>query len=253
MNPNTTDIAILEYLYDSKWDLNLGTAEQSWTPLMLASMAGKKEHVQFLLQRGVEFRSKDKFGWEAIHHAVCNGHLPVLKEFVELDTDWETSLVDFYAGPHFIKSNILHLAAANRNGKSLAKFIIENNLVRDINGLTENGYSPLHLAAGLGRCETVTLLLLKGANIEQEGPGRVRPIHVAVLQNKLDNVKMLLSRGCLLVADEVGMTPEMYAVQKGFETIADRLREYERGIRPPRLVFLHKSYNLFSRKVVSLS
>jgi hypothetical protein len=68
----------------------------------------------------------------------------------------------------------------------------------------------------------------------------------------LDNVKTLLSHGCLLVADETGMTPEMYAVQKGFENIVDRLREYERGIRPiPH--FLTKSYFLFSRKALSLS
>jgi ankyrin repeat protein len=162
---------------------------------------------------------------------------------VGFDIAWEPSLLDFYSWEQssldlyvsansFIRSNILHLAATKTNGKVLAEFIIENNLVRDINGLTENKYSPLHLAARLGRSETVTFLLLKGANIEQEGPGRVRPIHLAVLENKLDNVKMLLSHGCLLVADEAGMTPEMYAVQKGFEIIADRLRKYERGIRP---------------------
>jgi ankyrin repeat protein len=249
MKPMETGITVLECLYDSGWDFDLGTAEKSWTPLMLASMAGKKEHVRFLLQRGTEFRSKDKFGWEAIHHAVCSGHLPVLREFVGSDIDWETSLLDFYAGPHrYLGSNILHLAAGTGNSKVLAEFIIENNLVRDINGLTENGYSPLHLAASLGWCETVTFLLQKGADIELEAGGRIRPIHLAVLENKLDNVKMLLSHGCLLVADEKGMTPEMYAVQRGFETIVDRLREYERGIRPPPLLFLQKSYNLFSRK-----
>jgi ankyrin repeat protein len=234
MKQKETDIAILEYLYDSGRDFDLRTAEDSFTPLMLASKAGKKAHVRFLLQNGTEFRRKDKFGWEAIHYAVGSGHLHVLQEFVGFGIDWEISLLDFFVGPHrHIRSNILHLAAANPNSKDLAEFIMENNLVRDINGLTENGYSPLHVAAGLGRHETVALLLLNGADIELEGGGRIRPIHRAVLENKLDNVKVLLSHGCLLVADVTGMTPEMYAAQKGFKTIADRLREYERSIHPP--------------------
>jgi ankyrin repeat protein len=239
MKPNVGgDIAILECLYNSECDFDLSTAKKSWTPLMLASQAGKKGHVRFLLQRGTEFRSKDRLGFEASHYAVGSGHLPVFKEFVGLDIDWETSLLDFYVGPYrYIRSNILHLAAANRNSKVLAEFIIKNSLVRDINGLTENGYSPLYLAARFGTYETVTLLLRKGADIELEAGGRMRPIHLAVLENTLENVKILLSHGCLLVADEKGMTPEMYAVQKGFETIADRLREYERGKRPPPLLF----------------
>jgi ankyrin repeat protein len=254
MKSKETGIAILECLYESECDFDLGTAEQSWTPLMLASTAGNKSQVRFLLERGTDYRSKDNFGWDAIHHALCNGHLDVLKELVGFDIAWEPSLVDFYVSSRcFIRSNILHLAATNTNGKVLAEFIIESNLVRDINGLTKNKYSPLHLAAGLGKAETVNFLLLRGANIEQEGAGRVRPIHLAVFENKFDNVRILLRHGCLLVADEAGMTPEMCAVQKGFKTIADRLREYERGIGPPHLVFLHKSHNLFSRKVVSLS
>jgi hypothetical protein len=62
MKQYATDIAILEFLYDSGWDFDLPTAAESFAPLIMASMAGKQAHVRFLLQRGTEFRSKDRFG-----------------------------------------------------------------------------------------------------------------------------------------------------------------------------------------------
>jgi len=62
------------------------------------------------------------------------------------------------------------------------------------------GYSPLHIAAGLGHVEVVAALLDNGANIEGVGCGDMTPLYQAVLRNQPETVLALLERGASINA-----------------------------------------------------
>jgi ankyrin repeat protein len=231
---------LLEILCGHGFDFNLRSTEDAETPLILATIAGKRAHVQFLLKHGVDYRSRTKYGWEAIHHAVRNENLNIFEEFIGLNMDWEDNCVDVLTQQHLSlpKCNILHLAAICAR-KDLIYLITEKSLIGDINCWNGSGYSPLHLATCLATFDTVNALLMKGADINLEGPGQIRAIHLAAIHKGLDVINLMLSQNCLLLPDATRMTPEMYALKHGRKDNVDRLRSYAQG----------KSYNLSTAEV----
>lgn len=58
---------MLEILCEHGFDLNPRNNDAA--PIILASNAGKKEHVQFLLQHNVDIHSRRKDGYKAFHVA----------------------------------------------------------------------------------------------------------------------------------------------------------------------------------------
>ena len=101
---------------------------------------------------------------------------------------------------------------------------------RLVSALSDDGFTPLHLACfGAGE-ETVRMLVERGAPLEQlaEAPfARVRPLGTAVFAGNLDAVRILLEAG----ADPNGVDsgehrPLQTAVANGNEAVASLLREH---------------------------
>ena len=51
--------------------------EDDWTPLMIASMDGNLEMVQYLVQKGADIHAKDDQGWRPLFEAARFGHVDV--------------------------------------------------------------------------------------------------------------------------------------------------------------------------------
>lgn len=130
---------------------------------------------------------------------------------------------------------LLHSAAE----KKWSPFIVEKSLIQDIDCLDKHGRSPLHSAAEsserLRAAGTAGALISKGANINLQGPRQTTAIHLAVQNNSLPILNLLLRHGCLLLPDASGMTPEMYALKEGKTEIFGRLRSYEQGKLIPNM------------------
>ena len=79
----------------------------------------------------------------------------------------------------------------------------------DVNAAAEGGYTPLHVASGLGHLEMAELLLSQGANPnakDRRGP----PLMAAVVQGHLDVVRLLLRHGADVDAEgELGRPIDM--------------------------------------------
>jgi ankyrin repeat protein len=71
----------------------------------------------------------------------------------------------------------------------------------DVNAKAEGGYTPLHVASGLGQKEIVQLLLRSGANPNALDT-RGTPLHAAVLQGQKDIVLLLLNAGAQVNASD---------------------------------------------------
>jgi ankyrin repeat protein len=94
------------------------------------------------------------------------------------------------------------------------------------NAWSQDGFTPLGLAAFLGGGSTVRLLLDRGAAIDAvaRNPMKVQPLHAAVAGRNADGVRLLLERGADPNArQQVGYTPLMGAAAAGREDLIDLL------------------------------
>ena len=99
----------------------------------------------------------------------------------------------------------------------------------DLNALSHDGFTPLHLAAFFGRQDTVRALVANRAelNIVSNNPLGVTPLHSA-LANKHESVaRELVFEGADVNKPTVtGWTPLHYAAQQGNRPLALFLKEH---------------------------
>jgi ankyrin repeat protein len=105
----------------------------------------------------------------------------------------------------------------------------------EIEDRSDDGYTPLHMAAYFGRLEVARLLLERGAdrNPVSSNDSRVTPLHSAVSARHRDLAGLLLALGASANAvQKGGSTPLHTAAHNGDEAIVDLL--LLRGADPTR-------------------
>jgi ankyrin repeat protein len=215
----------LKQLCDAGVDAGLHSASpEAVTALMLASAAGKLEHVEYLLDCGMDFHARDSFGWEAVQHATDVDRTDVLALFTGQDVDWTHSIDIIVDEDRLTKCNVFHMAMLADDAQT-ARWLLESSLVGDLECLNGDGMSALHLASTYGCVALIEVLIAAGANIEAVSWTGLRAIHYAVLARREDIVRILLSLGCILVADPRGLTPELLALKEDLPRIVHLLRE----------------------------
>ena len=87
-----------------------------------------------------------------------------------------------------------------------------------LNAVSEDGFTPLHLASFFGHAEAARTLLDRGAALETvaENPMRVRPLHSAAASGSTDVVRLLVEAGADVgAAQEGGFVPLHAVAQNG--------------------------------------
>ena len=182
------------------------------------------------------YNKKDKNGYTPIEIAVKNGHLPIIKYFIEklkmpVNTIHDNMTLLHYASLYchypiveYLVENgadvnqteiygnrAIHFAS---EGGSLAivKFFIEKRGIdKDIKG--SNGRTPLHCACEKGRISIVEYLISIGAAIEAQDLDDQTPLHYASRWLKFTVVSYLLSKGANKYAiNKKGQTPHDLAL-----------------------------------------
>jgi ankyrin repeat protein len=119
----------------------------------------------------------------------------------------------------------LHLAAANKNLKDVAKLLLENEA--NVNAKND-GWTPLHIATRSGQLDIAKLLLENGADFDAKAIDGLTPLHTAILYEQLDIAKLLLENGADVNAKLIRkngndvidvLTPLDLAAQKGYSEI----------------------------------
>ncbi|XP_003424814.1 receptor-interacting serine/threonine-protein kinase 4-like [Nasonia vitripennis] len=100
----------------------------------------------------------------------------------------------------------IHLAAA-RPSDTLLKLYLD--MGADANALAEDGLSPLHMAArSQVPATTLSTLLKRGANIHLKTTQGRTALHEACANSREDNIRLLLSAGADMLAEDCdGKTP----------------------------------------------
>ena len=193
------------------------------TSMMVAAKRGHAAVVEILIRHGADITATDNYGWSVVHYACQSGSEKLLHFLKRVTTDWSGMITAKIYKEWFHNATALHLAAS-LDGYAL-EFLLKNNLISDINGLTKRKETALWIAALFGKSRNVALLLDENADDTIQDSFSEPPLHAAVRCGYLEVVKLFINRGCdLLLQDGSGFTPELYARKYGHQDIADLLK-----------------------------
>ncbi|KAF2811526.1 ankyrin [Mytilinidion resinicola] len=115
---------------------------------------------------------------------------------------------------------------AGQGLNEIMDFYIDESLLGDINVMTVDGYTAVHLAAIHDRAAAIHRLHVQGANLAIESHDGSTALHLAVRAEGLSAVKVLLESGAKSSLDAVAMTPMMYASALKNEDMITLLDQY---------------------------
>ena len=172
------------------------TTNDGLTPLMIAAENGALGVVNWLLCAKANIQIKDKIGWTALHCAAYKNQAAIAE----------------------------HLLAGNLTGKA------------DINATTNDGLTPLMIAAGHGALGVVNWLLCAKANIQIKDKIGWTALHHAAAKNQVAIAEILLKGNPTGKADinatiNDGLTPLMIAVASGAVGVVNWLLDAKANIQ----------------------
>ena len=243
----TGDAATIDALIAAGADAKSATTAGA-TTLMLAAASGKTAAVTSLLAHGADVHAKEPVRHEtALMFAAANNRLGAMKLLIDAGADVKTAtkVVDLTGQTIPDEEDFLRAQAAARGGRAAAQPAAPAASADagrgggrgggrsgapaggrggpDVAGLTrqfrmaelvksQGGLTPLHFAVRHGYAEASTLLLDRGANINQLSADNSSPLLMAIVNGHYDLAKVLLDRGAdPRLASENGVTP-LYAV-----------------------------------------
>ena len=137
-------------------DVNQKAARDE-TPLMIASLAGQGEIVNYLLQRGAVIDARNTSGLSSLHAAAYAGHTDIVKLLVAKGADVNDDANDFGVTP-------LHLASEENHIGTVQVLLRQG---ADTSAIEVNGYSAMTRAGWREHWDIVQILLASGATCQQ--------------------------------------------------------------------------------------
>ena len=145
------------------------------TPLIDAIKVNSPEIVKILLNNNASIHKEDRYGWNAIQHANCNGN---------------TEIIDLI----ILNQKLICYAIKTNRPFELINQIIENGL--DINEPDSiSSHTPLYFACAKNNKEVFDLLISKGVDVNKLSINNLSPLDIAVSSNNKYFVTTLISLG----------------------------------------------------------
>lgn len=192
------DMAVATQLLQAGASLNVSDHERA-TPLMIAIAKEHKDIALEFIKQGAQLNRQTDSGDTELHYAVRN-----------YDEDVFKALLAAGANPNVVNNewqNALYVAAQNGCVDAVKALFS----CGDINAMSKQGNTMLFAALWNKHEQVASLLLQAGAN-PNRGQGCHKPLHIAVHNNLIDSVRLLLQKGAdVSVRDKKGKLPCDYA------------------------------------------
>lgn len=191
-----------------------------WTLLHLAASRGQERALRVLLEKGGDPLAKDSVGgFTAMHYAAMHGRTRICRLLLNYEGFEKKKLVDARSDDGWTP---LHVAA-HYGRESFVVLLLESKA--QVDALSDKGTTALQLAIIRERCNCVKVLLEAGANIDiQFG----FPLRYAVIKGNLTCAKMLVEHGAKTSIKrlEDGQTPLHLAAMRNNESLAKLLFKF---------------------------
>jgi ankyrin repeat protein len=223
-------------------------------PLHEAVLAGNIERVRMLISNGADIREKDKSGFTPLHVAALNGRREIAELLIDQGADIEAKnnmgmtplqVAARFGGLKVVELLIskgadieakdnrgmtsMHQLCFSHQGKATAELLISKgaNINAKITD-TNDGRTPLHVAAWSGNGPVAELLISKGVDINARENHGQTPLHRACLRLGRKNVvELLIAKGADINAkDNNGKTPLSLAKETKNDEIVELLRKH---------------------------
>ncbi|XP_061899638.1 ankyrin repeat and SOCS box protein 2-like isoform X1 [Entelurus aequoreus] len=191
------------------------------TPLFSAAQCGQEDSLRFLVKHGADINSEAADGGTALYEASKNIHVDTVKFLLSQKADanksGKTSLLP------------LHIAAQRGSDVVVSMLIPATSKAR----VRRCGISPLHVAAERNRDDVLETLIAAGFDVNAQlseersklyEDRRSTALYFAVINNNIDNVRMLLQSGADPNLDV--FRPLMVAARQGCIEIVTLLVEH---------------------------
>ncbi|KAH7179969.1 ankyrin repeat-containing domain protein [Fusarium flagelliforme] len=174
--------------------------------ILLAARGNRYDIVELLIEKGADVFVQLSDGWDLARFSIADNRIDLLRHLHDKIRktsiyDWKTCLpCRFYPpsspddGINIYNASMLHLAVAG-NCVEVMNYLLDNNLVEDVNTCTTELYTPLHIASFLGYVETIATLVRHGASINGVNDEQKRPIEIALMHEHHEAVETLRTLG----------------------------------------------------------
>ncbi|GBL81153.1 Serine/threonine-protein phosphatase 6 regulatory ankyrin repeat subunit B [Araneus ventricosus] len=219
---------VVNYLIEKGAKINATDTEKRM-PLHLAALNGHIKVIEILISKGVDLNSTDAKGCSALHLSSANDKETVVEFLLT-----KGATVNHWNDFHF---SALFLAIKNHNVKILQLLIAKG---ADINLINSLGLKALHFGALHGNREIIEELIMQNVDINDQSFAGT-PLHLAVLNNTIEVVEVLIKNGALIDAKcKSGFTPLCFAAKKNDKEVVKML------IKNGANIYARDGYPLFS-------
>lgn len=194
------------------------------TPLMFAARNNQVDPARVIIGKEADLEAKDKSGKTALMMAAELGHHDIMGLLLEsgakpvftLASELETAESDDAAE----NKNVVLLNAILNHNTEVALKAIRSGADPDVRN--KRRIPAIVLAASRKQVEIVEALIDQGADVNSrandasKGIAQITPLHVAAANGNADILRLLLTNGALVNAQEkTGLTPLMSAAELG--------------------------------------
>ncbi|XP_045533484.1 serine/threonine-protein phosphatase 6 regulatory ankyrin repeat subunit B [Pieris brassicae] len=208
--------AIIELLAD-KFKASIFERTKDGSTLMhIASLNGHADCAMMLFKKGVYLHMPNKDGARSIHTAARYGHVGIINTLLQKGESVDVTTNDNYTALHIAvesckpavvetllgygadvhirggkqRETPLHIAARIPDGDKCALMLLKSGA--GPNKATEDGMTPVHVAARHGNLTTLVLLLEDGGDPLRKTKSGETPLHMACRSCKPDIVRHLI-------------------------------------------------------------
>ncbi|XP_037001545.2 2-5A-dependent ribonuclease [Artibeus jamaicensis] len=200
------------------------------TPFIVAGIVGHVQLLKLLLSKGAQVNERDHHGFTAFMEAAWYGKVEALRFLYENGAEVNLGRETMEDQKKLKKGGATALMDAAKKGHVEALRILLDEMGADVNACDNMGRSALiHALANLKKSDVAMniahLLLAHGANINVRGEKGKTPLILAVENDHLNVVKMLLEQEHIEIddTDREGKTALLWAVELQRTEIAELL------------------------------
>ncbi|HLW76618.1 MAG TPA: ankyrin repeat domain-containing protein [Bryobacteraceae bacterium] len=176
------NLAALDSLTKDRASVNLKD-DRGITPLMMAAVAGSRDAMKLLIERGAEVNAKNAFGSTALMWSAT-------------DLEKTRLLLEAHADPNLVSDTgrtALLIAALSDRSAPIVRLLISKGA--DIHVVDRAGFTALNAAAVGGDFETVKILLDAGLDVSQGMAIGITPLISSIFSGDWAGMKALIAKG----------------------------------------------------------